>query len=235
MKKLVFILLGVMMASPVWAEGDLSNMLDKVSLHLNAEKWITTQTAEVNVSVNAGVSDAGIEKIQAQVLDKLEKLSNLGEWHIVSFSRREDKSGLETVQIAAQARLPQLALANLRGKAKSISKPGETYTIDAVRFTPSEEEMAQAQKLLRGMIYSQVKTEVATLNKTYPGQVFSLYRVDFNMNPAPMMAMMAQRSAKVAASPPPLNIGNKLTIQASVVLAAMPDMLVPKKSPLIHP
>jgi hypothetical protein len=234
MKKLICAVLGTFLISPVFAESDLSNILNKVSLQLKTEKWITTKTAQVIVGVNAGVADAGIEKIQTQILGKLAQLSNQGEWHIVSYNRQQDKSGLESIQISAEARLPQTELGNLRGKAKSMSKPGETYTIDDVRFTPSDEENLQANILMRGMIYNQAKAEIETLNKVYPDQKFYLYHIDFNMMPVAMPMMAMAKSMNDVASQP-LNVGSKVEMVASVTLAAMPDILTLKKSPLMNP
>ncbi len=235
MNKLVVSLLGLALVSPVWAESDLSALLNKVTLQLKAEKWVTTKTADVIVGVNASVSDAGIEKIQNQVLGQLQQLSSLGEWHIVSYTRQQDKSGLESIQITAQARLPQSELAALRGKAKAMSKPGATYTIDDVQFTPSDEELTQANVALRGLIYQQAKMEIDALDKLYPDQKYYVYRIDFNMMPAPMpMAMYSAKSMNVAAAAAaPLNVGNKIDMIASVTLASIPDVLV-KKSPLIN-
>lgn len=138
MKKMGLFFLAASFSLPVCADVNLEPLLNKVTLQLRAEQWVTTKTALVNVGVNAAVTDQGIEKIQNDVMQKLNKLSDKGEWHIVSYNRQLDRSGLESIQMTAQARLPQSELANLRDKAKSLSKPGETFTIDAVQFTPSD-------------------------------------------------------------------------------------------------
>lgn len=235
MKKLFSLLAGMMLFTSAWAEADLANLLNKVTFPLKVQQWVTTKTAEVYVGVNASVNDAGIEKIQNQVLAQLQQLSNQGEWHIVSYTRQQDKSGLESIQISAMARLPQPELVNLRGKAKAMSKPGNTYTIDDVRFTPSDEEVTQANVLLRSMIYQQAKAEIETLNKMYPEQKYYLYRIDFNSQPIvmPMMEMAVARNASFAAvAAAPLNVGNKMELNANVTIASMPDMLT--KKPLIN-
>ena len=235
MKKLFLVLLGIMFFTPAWADPDLSMLLNKVSLQLRVNKWVTTKTANVVVGVNASVADAGIEKIQNQVLGQLAQLSNLGEWHIVNYNRQQDKSGLETIQISAEARLPQSELVNLRSKAKSISKPGITFTIDDVQFTPSDDEITEANVTLRGMIYQQARMEVDALNKVYPEQKFYLHRIDFNMMPVMPMAGMAMKANMLAAeAAAPLNVGNKMEMMATVTVAAMPDMLLTKKTPLIN-
>lgn len=234
MKKLAATLLGLLFVTPAFADGDLANLLNKVNLQLTANKWVTSQTVKVLVGVDAGLTDAGIEGLQGQVLNKLGQIAT-GEWHITSFNRSQDKSGLESVHINAEARLAQSSLANLRSKAKSISKPGETYTVTDVQFTPSEEELTQANSALRGMIYQQAKAEIDALNKAYPDQKFYLYQIDFNMAPVmPMAKNMYMAEAATAGSvmpAQPLNVGNRQIMTANVILASVPEMLA-KKSPL---
>lgn len=234
MKKIFFFIAGMMLFTSVWADTDLSALLNKVSFPLKVEKWVTTKTADVFVAVNASVADAGIEKIQGQVLGQLMQLSSLGEWHIVSYTRQQDKSGLESIQIMAEARLPQTELGGLRDKAKAISKPGNTYTIDNVAFTPSDEEITQANILLRGLIYQQARMEIDAINKMYPEQKYYLHTIEFNSAPVVMpMAAMAMRNSVAVVTAAPLNVGNKMELTANVIIASMPD-LVSKKPQLIN-
>lgn len=232
MKKIAGIALGLLFSLPVWADVNLEPLLDKVTLSLQGEQWVTTKTALVDVGVNAAVTDQGIEKVQANVLDKLNQLSDKSEWHILSYNRQLDKSGLENVQIYAQARLPQTELANLRNKAKTISKPGETYTIDNVQFTPSEDEFRAANASLRNNIYQQAKAEVDVLNKAYPDQKYSIHQIDFTnsapIRPMPMAENMMMTKMAAAPAAAPLSVGNKVYIQANVVLASMPSQVAQK-------
>jgi hypothetical protein len=229
------ILLSLMMTVPAWAMGDLPGIQDalmnRISIRLSAEQYVTTKTALVTVGINAGVSDSGLEKIQDEVLKKLNTLSSAGEWHITSFDRSQDQSGLEKVVISAQARLPSAALVGLRDKTKSMSKPGETFTVDNVEFTPSEDEIRAANILLRNTIYQQAKEEVDRLNKMNPDQKYYIHNIDFVGNiisPQPMMPMvqnayMAKTAMSSMGGAPSLAVGNKVELSAIVVLASMPD------------
>lgn len=229
MKNLYLFLFSFLFSFSAWAGIDVGPLLNKVTLQLQAEQWITTKTALVFVAVNAAVSDQGIGNVQGEVLEKLKKLSDKGEWHIMSFNRRLDQSGLESIQISAQARLPQSDLSGLRDKAKTISKPGETFTIDNVQFVPSDEELRIANIQLRNNLYEQAKAEVDTLNKIYPEQKYYLYSVDFmtQSTPAPMMHTMSMQKAMVAGgATTSLPVGDKTIVQATVVIASMPDNIL---------
>ena len=233
MKKVCLIILGILFSQQVLADINLEPLLNKVSLQLRAEQWVTTKTALVNVGINAAVTDQGIDKIQAEVMQKLSQFSDKAEWHIVSFNRQMDKSGLESIQITAQARLMQDELSGMRDKAKAISKPGETFTVDNVQFIPSDDEMRQANTALRSTIYQQAKTEIDALNKQYPEQKYYLHQIDFMIQPPPVAPMPMAMNAMMkmeggVAAPSPLSVGNKLELQAGVVLASMPDQVSQK-------
>ena len=224
-------LLNIAFMSAVWADVSVEPLLNQVSLQLSAEQWVTTKTALVTVGVNVSVSDSGLEKVQNEVLSKLNQISNKGEWHIIDFNRTLDQSGLERVQIAAQNRLSSGDLVGIRDKAKAISKPGSTFTIDNVEFSPSAEELQAVNLTLRNDIYQQAKTEIANLNKLYPEDKYYLHNInftnDFSQQPQPMMYKAAYGATGSAAANvmhvSNLVVGNKLKITANVVLAAAPN------------
>jgi hypothetical protein len=223
----VFALTALLIAAPSWADTDgVGALLNKVTFKLNAEQWVASKTALVTIGINAGVSDAALEKIQDDVLKKLNQLTNKGEWHITSFDRNLDQSGLENIRMEAQARLPSSALPNLRDKSKAMSKPGETYTLDSIQFTPSEDELRDVNTALRGNIYQQAKEELDRVNKAYPDQKYYMHDINFLSNFMPIaqaqngMMAMAMKSGGGSGS---LAVGDKLVISATVVFAAMPD------------
>lgn len=233
MNKLWLFLLSIISFSSVWAEVSLEPLLNKVAIQFRAEQWVTSKTALVNVAINATVTNQGIESVQNEVMQKLAQLSNKSEWHLISFDRQLDKSGLESMQLLAQARLPQSELANLRERAKTISKPGVTFTVDQVQFTPSEVELKQANMDLRNNIYQQIKAEIDNLNKQYPEQKYYLHQLDFVSGPQILMAqnntMVAMKtSMNMTQQSAALSVGNKQELLANAVLAAMPDIVSQK-------
>lgn len=236
MRGIFLTILSLFITIPAWADVSYEPLLNTITLQLNAEQWVTTKTALVTVGVNASVSGNALEKTQSQVLSKLNQISNKGEWHIVAFNRSLDQSGLERVQISAQARLLSSDLSGLRDKAKAISIPGETYTLDNVDFTPSADEFRDANNNLRNDIYQQAKTEIANLNKIYPDQKYYLHSANFigNAIPVPMAEnAMYMRVGAVASAPVKTNlaVGNKLNVSASVVIASAPN---PDVAKIVH-
>lgn len=226
MKSLHLIALGLCLSLPAWADSSLEPLINKVTLSLSAEQWVTSKTALVQVGVNAAVSGQGIEKIQTEVMQKLNQIAP-SDWHLVSFNRQQDKSGLESIQINAQARLAQDALSGLRDKAKGISRPGETFTVDDIQFTPSEEEIRLAGVNLRNNIYQQARAEIDAVNKMYPEQKYYLHDIQFLSSPTEPMPVAANAMVRLAAAPA-LSVGEKQQLRAVVILAAMPDVVAQK-------
>jgi len=232
----LFTLFTLFFMLPAWSEVNMEALLNKVVLRLNAEQWVTTKTALVTVGINVSVSDNDLGKAQSNMMDKLNQL-NKAEWHILSFDRTQDQSGLEKIQASAQARLADNALAGLREKAKTISKPGETFTLDNVQFVPTEDEIRNANTNLRNNIYQQAKAEIDQLNKQYPDQKYYIHQINFVSDialpqSAPMQARMDNSmSAKAFSASAPLDVGDKLKVSAVVMLSAAPNSDVVK---LVH-
>lgn len=228
-------LVSLILVPSAWAVP--AELLNTVTMPLTAEQWVISKSAQVTVGINAAVSDSGLEKIQDEILQKLSQISNQGDWHIISYDRVLDKTGLEHLQFTGQARIPTNALNGLRDKAKSISKPGEVFTVDDIQFTPSAAELRDANTILRADIYQQAKDEIARINKLYPEQRFYLHQIDFIQNivpgPIPQNMMMAQaRVAGSNAGNGGIAVGNKLVINATAVLGAMAGPALEKKPTL---
>lgn len=208
---------------PAWSDTNIEALLNNVTLRLTSEQWVTTKTALVTVGINVSVSDNDLSKAQGRIMDKLNQLAK-ADWHILSFDRSQDQSGLEKVQASAQARLSSNELAGLRDKAKNISKPGETFTLDNVQFTPTEDEVRSANTVLRNNIYQQAKLELDQLNKLYPDQKYYIHQINFVSEVTPMpMAQGKYAAMNAAVTSAPLDVGDKLRLSALVVLSSAPN------------
>lgn len=223
MKKMIVLLFAAVISN-AWASTHLASLLNRVSLQLHTEQWVTTKTALVTVTVHAALRDQGVGDIQNTIMQKLNSLQNAN-WHIVSFERQQDQSGLESVQITAEARLSQPQLPTLRARAKAITKPGENYKVSGIEFVPSDDELRQAKLNMRQNIYLQVKQEVDMLNRTYPSQNYYVHQIDFTETPRSLpieRPMRATASAQFSQENQPMDVGNKQVLNAHVVIASLP-------------
>ena len=201
--------------------------LNQVSFQVSSEQWVITKNAKVTIAVNATLNEAKLANTYTNINQKLQKIVDNVAWHITTFERSQDKSGLEQLFVTAETRLTDAQLASLRARLQSISTPGETYSIASIDYTPTLAEKEIAQSTLRSDIYQKIKTELAQLNATYPHQKFTVHTITFNEAneiPAPRAMMFARdASAKQSTNNSPLAVSNKLQLNARVVLASTLD------------
>jgi len=196
-----------------------------ITYQLSAEQWVNTNTAKVDVMVNASLDQTGMQDLQKKIEHSLASIAKV-DWRIVQFNRSESQSGLESVNVLAEARIPAVQITDIRQKAEDLSKPGIKYQIADISYAPTLAEMQKAETNLRNQIYQQVSDEINSLDKTYNNGDFYVSHIEFSLNGAPMprakydaaggVNMMVR--APMAASPG--NVSQKLVMNAEVVLAS---------------
>lgn len=227
MKKIILATLLTALGHLSYAEAHNKPLpLDKVGFQLSAKAWVSTQTVLVNVHVDASLNSPDVVKMRDTILNNLNQIVK-GDWHIVQFDRSQDSSGLDKLSIDAQVRVPQSALQDVYQRAKTLSKPGITYTMGEIAFKPDLQDVQNVRTELRQKLYQMVNTELAVLNKTYPEQhytVNTLYFAEGEALPAqPIAAPRAYNmAAKVsqAAAEPALTVSNELVMHVVVEAAS---------------
>jgi hypothetical protein len=197
--------------------------LNTVSYQLAMEQWVNTQTALVTVSIAANVGQSGLADLQKSMNERLNQLGSGVSWHMIQFNRSEDQSGLEQVNATAQARILQSQLAEIREKAKTISKPGIKYVISDISYEPSVADVQTVKEQLRNQMYQKIEQEIQLLSKTYH-QTFYVNDIQFeptDNNPvAPMALMRAKAETKDTADSANSGVSQKVVLQATVTLAS---------------
>ncbi len=145
---LAIVLLLTTSMSPVLAGSGKMTPMRKVLFRVGLEKWVTTTVARVEVSINATLSKAGLAKARNDIMKNLNHIAK-GDWHVTQFYRSQDSSGLERLTVRAEARIGEANLTNVRKVAKSITRPGATYRISNIDFTPSLSEVQKVRSDVR--------------------------------------------------------------------------------------
>ena len=156
MRQVVAKILTLMAVTPLVFAGDglpPPLVLDKVLFQVSAKQWVTTQSALLGVNINVTLSNADLVKARSDIMDRLNKIAK-GDWHLVEFDRSQDSSGLEKLDVQAQARVNQTALTDIYQNAKSVSLPGAKYEVMSVEFRPSLEETQAVLAKVRASIVS---------------------------------------------------------------------------------
>ena len=153
-------------------------VLDRVLFQISTKQWVTTQTAQLTVSINATLNNADLVKARADMMVSLNKIAK-GDWHLTEFDRSQDSSGLEKLFVQAQVRVDQATLTDIYQNAKTVSTPGTKYKVSGVDFKPSLEETQAVRAKIREQLYQQVNEEIARMNKAYPMQNYSVSNLVF--------------------------------------------------------
>ncbi len=222
---LLFISCSLMAFTNVYADNDSNRpRLNRIILQLQAQQWVQTKTAKVIVAINATLNKTQLAQAHQHIMQKLQQIDNKAQWHITNYQRSQGQSGLEQVNVTAQARIAEATLPGLRGKAKQASKPGFTLKIQSIEFTPSMADIAKVRKALRMKLYQQAKAEIAELNKIYPQQDFQIHLINFGginiTTPKPKYRSRTMVAAVMPTPAPQLQVGNKLIEHAVVVIAS---------------
>lgn len=215
-------------SSSLAADSSCNNVLPQVNLQLRAEQWVTTQTAEVSVALDALLNKEQVAKAQDNFQAALKKIAPEGQWHITEFTRSAGKTSLEQLHAVAQARLGENSLAGLRERATAQNSEGQTYSVQDIVYTPTTDEISAAQAKLRAQIYDQTKAELGRLNGVYPKPGYVLYSINFYTPAAPMpVTTMLAKAGEAAPGQPATSttLSQKLTQDAGVTLAAPPGAL----------
>ncbi len=201
-------------------------VMDSVTLQLDAEDWVDTASARVLVSVDAAGAGADAGTVRSSLLEAIRSLVPKAEWRIVRFERATDSAGLERWRALAEARLPDTALGGLSDKARQASRPGLQIRVDAVEFTPTPAEVDTVRTRLRGEIYRKAAAELKALEQVFPGRSFRMGSIDFDDDAMAVRMMRKEAQAMTMAAPAPadaapLNVSEKLSVSARVVLSAV--------------
>lgn len=223
MKFVTLFLSWILLATTSWAIDFPSPLvLDKIQFQVSSKQWVSTQTALLNISINVTLSNADLVKARADIMDSLYKVAK-GEWHILAFERSQDNSGLEKLDVKAQARVDQGALTDIYQNAKSVSMPGAKYEVNSVEFKPSLEETQVIRAKIREKLYQLVNDEITRMNKAYPNQNYSISQLIFvegDAHPEPRAYEAKQMNVMMAQAAAPLSVSNELLMTAFVEAAS---------------
>ncbi len=220
-------LMGIVLLS-FTARADEPKPDDRVVFDVAGEEWVTTKTAHVTVNVEAAVSGNNAGTMRADMIKSVNDLAK-GDWRLTAFNRSQDQTGLERWSTTFEARLPENELNGLEDSAKKLSKAGMQITLGDINFSPTLEEMEAARSTLRARLYKTAIDQLATLNTSIPGRNYRIAVINFTGSgdePAPMphvvRGMMMTANAPAPAAPP-MERAEKITMNARVVLAALPE------------
>ena len=232
MKKLASMVLVTGMLVSGMVNAQCSNPEDCLPLNtivypLHVEQWATSQTAKVTIQFDGALTTKGSADIQSTIYQKLAQLSNSGKWYVTNVNQTKDSSDLQRITIQAEARLATSDLAGLQDKVKGLSKPGATFTVADIDFSPSMKDIQQVKTDLRSQMYQMAKEELIKFNQMYPDQKFVLHKIEIVESMPPVMMgggsnnmMLAKMDGNSAPAPTPMMVNRKVQLDGRVEFAS---------------
>lgn len=221
-KFLIFGLL-VMAGMAVNAEPPAVNT---IAITYQKEAWVTTVKPIVTIQIESHAKSSNnlYNTINHQLTTLYPDQSI--KWHIFKWQQVQDSADLEHVSAQVQGRLPQSALENLSDKMKTLSKPGLSYSLQSVQYTPSLADVEKVHAGLREALYTVINQEVTRINKIYPKKPYHVSRIYFTGSPETHSLMGAMHKSTLLQLSKPLAqvnqsmaVGQKVIETASVQLS----------------
>lgn len=199
-----------------------NKMLNSIVLELQSKVWNETSSAQVLIKVNATLSHQSLTEAKQQIMKNLTQIAAV-KWHVVNYTRNQDASGLQRLQLQAQARLSEQQLASLQQRVDAVSKSGQKFSIANINFQPSLKALQATYQQLRDKIYVQAQQEVQRINKIYTSAHYFVHQISFVPNAAPIVRPHMMNFAVKAAVPASLPVGREVTLRATVILSSIID------------
>ena len=225
---LIFTGLCVCLSGSIWAQCPADCYpINTVTYQLHVEQWATTQTAKVIIQFDGALTAKGSADIEKTIDTKLQSLSSVGKWYITNVVQTKDSSDLQRITLQAEARLPTSEVSGLQDKVKSLSKPGATFTVANIDFSPSAEDIQAVKAALRSELYQMASTELQKLNQLYSTEHFSLHSIEvvdatppFSMQAGSANNMVLMKMDGAAPAPMPMIVNRKIQLDAKIEFAS---------------
>lgn len=156
--------------------------MDNVHLNFTVEDWLSSNSAEVTVNINASTNGETGNDLKEEVRKALTDLVKV-DWRFVSVSRTVSRSGMEEWLITAQARVNENSMSNINARAKKLGRQGLQYRVGLVDYTPTKEQFEELFTGLREKIYGMVSNEIIRLNTELEGRVWRVAAINFDGRP----------------------------------------------------
>jgi uncharacterized protein YggE len=193
----------------------------RINMTLEAERWVKTTTAQVDVNVNASLAADQLKGLQTKLVSSLKRLIP-EDWQVVGFNQSQAASGLSNISAQLTSRLTQEQIAKLSKDLGKLQSDGINYTLGTVDFSPSLTDLQQARQQLRSQLYKEAKQALARANQQLTPLKFSIKAIRFSDSAQPAPAprpMMFSRAAETAGADNP-GVSRKLKLYANLVLAS---------------
>lgn len=220
-------LLGVVCACVLATSyAETQNCQNQISMQLQQEGWVNSNTAQVTVSIQAATNKNDSSAIVANITKKLKDLiKDPISWRLIDLSTEKNSAGLFAISAKMSARLDNAQLTALQNSIDSLNKAGEQYKVEGIDYQPTLAEISNENTRLRVLIYKDVLEQQRIINGAFADSKYQLQSLNFDSSytasPRPMMmyagnAASATRQLTSSAATP---FSQQLLVTANVTFS----------------
>jgi hypothetical protein len=227
MNKLKMSLISIACASILTTTyGDQPSCQNQISLQLQEEGWVSSETAQVMVSIQAATSKNNVSVLIETITGKLKSLVKQSvSWRLVDLSTQKNSAGLFAVSAQLSARLSSDQLAQLQSTIDSLNKAGEQYKIEGVDYQPTLQEIAAENSRLRVLMYKDLLEQQKLINAAFPSANYQLQLLSFDSayagTPAPVMMYAGANTARQITANNAMPFSQHVILNASITFGSL--------------
>ncbi len=142
--------------------------VDTLTFSLNEERVVHNDTVRIVVRIfaqkNAGATE---EALRSEIKQALLAFVDAPDWELSPARRETQPTGVETVSMTANVRVPETENHDLKARAEKVSSPGLALSGPVADLTIPNDLLQAAESDLRRMLLGRALTEAASLSEPY--------------------------------------------------------------------
>ncbi|GGG07727.1 MULTISPECIES: hypothetical protein [Cysteiniphilum] len=195
-----------------------------ISFSKSSEVIVKSDTALVNIIVNATALQGDNTIIQKAAIQNLSGVLPKIDWKVVDYKETQADSGAQNIRLVIQARLTSEEIKILQKELKNNNSNNSRFKVEVVNFDPTPEMLDQAKDNTMISMYQSIEQYVNDFNSKTNSHYF-IRSVSYSINESaiePRAVMYTKMNMLADAAPSNsdnLSVSKKMIMSAYVTLA----------------
>lgn len=191
-----------------------------ITFTLNDKTTVKSDTALVQVTVNATALSNNQQTAENAALQTLRKTLPSVQWQIVNYNQTRAQSGVMNISIEIQGRLTQSQIQLLNKVVARYQSPNQKLTSQVLNYNPTVASISQAKMTLMIQMYNKIQTYLKTFNQK-TNRHYHIQNISYNSDqtPQPRAASPMVRIADASHAQSNLSVSEDVKISAYVSFA----------------
>lgn len=160
---------------------------------------VKSDTALVQVTMNATALSDNQTTVENSVLQKLQKILPSIQWKVINYNQMQAQSGAMNIQMDVQARLTQSQIQTLNKALAQHQSPNQKLTSQVLNYNPTVESISQAKMTLMIQMYNKIQHYLKTFNQQ-THRHYHIQNISYNSDQAPQPTRTASPMVRMAAT-----------------------------------